>query len=160
MEPTLTTSQTATGSFPALCLILLSLFIAAPAWASGGEAASVPALEGKTLSPLRGLPFLGILLSIAVLPLTCGHFWEKHYGKVTIFWSLLVIGGIAIEQGISVSLFSMLEIMLHTYLPFICLLLALFTVTGGIKFHGTFSGSPAGRWDLSSAACRAARANR
>lgn len=127
-----------------LLLFLISVAVVVPAMASGGGAVpDAPALDGKTLSPFWALPFLGILLSIAVFPLTYGHFWEKHYGKVTIFWSLLVIAGLAIVQGVSVSLYSMLEIMLHTYVPFICLLLALFTVTGGIKFHGTFSGSPA-----------------
>lgn len=100
-------------------------------------------LDGKTLSPLWAIPFLGILLSIAIMPLTLKHFWEHHYGKVALFWSLVAVVGIALAQGVSVSVHGALDTMLNTFLPFICLLLALFTVTGGIKFHGTFSGSPA-----------------
>ena len=34
-----------------------------------------------------GIPFLGILLSIALIPLINHHFWERHFGKVSLFWS-------------------------------------------------------------------------
>jgi Na+/H+ antiporter NhaD/arsenite permease-like protein len=76
------------------------------------------------------------------MPLTLRDFWEHHYGKVSLFWSLLTVVGIAITQGVVVSLHGLFDTLMNTFLPFICLLLALFTVTGGIKFHGTFSGSP------------------
>ena len=123
-----------------LCSALLGI---TPAWSSGsGAEAAVPELDGKSLSPFWAIPFLGILISIAVMPLTCGRFWVRHYGKVALFWSLVTIIGIAFVQGFSVSLHGALDTMMNTFLPFICLLLALFTVTGGIKFHGTFSGAP------------------
>ena len=31
------------------------------------------------------IPFLGILLSIAVIPLISTKFWHQHYGKVSAF---------------------------------------------------------------------------
>lgn len=129
-----------------LCLILSHFFAAGTACAAEApENCPVPplhTLDGKSLSPLWAIPFLGILLSIAIMPLTFRHFWEHHYGKVALFWSLVAVVGIALTQGVSVSVHGALDTMINTFLPFICLLLALFTVTGGIKFHGTFSGSP------------------
>ena len=35
------------------------------------------------------IPFVGMLMSIAVLPLIAHHFWEKHYGKISLMWALL-----------------------------------------------------------------------
>ena len=35
------------------------------------------------------IPFIGILFSIALIPLINHHFWERHYGKVSLFWGLL-----------------------------------------------------------------------
>lgn len=125
-----------------LDLLATQSLFAAPPGVEGDIARNIPELDGRSLSPLWALPFLGILLSIAIFPLKHRRFWERHYGKVSLFWSLIVIVGIALSQGLSTSLYAAIETMVHTFMPFICLLLALFTVTGGIKFHGTFSGSP------------------
>ncbi|NOY22387.1 MAG: sodium:proton antiporter, partial [Acidobacteria bacterium] len=35
------------------------------------------------------IPFLGILLSIALFPLLAPHFWHHHFGKASTFWALL-----------------------------------------------------------------------
>ncbi|HPB28956.1 MAG TPA: sodium:proton antiporter, partial [Acidobacteriota bacterium] len=32
------------------------------------------------------VPFLGILISIAVFPLINARWWEHNYGKVSVFW--------------------------------------------------------------------------
>ena len=39
-------------------------------------------LDGGQLSVLWGVPFAGILLSIAVFPLLAPTFWHHHFGKV------------------------------------------------------------------------------
>jgi hypothetical protein len=39
--------------------------------------------DGAVLSPLWGVPFAGILLSIALLPLLAPAFWHHHYGKIS-----------------------------------------------------------------------------
>ncbi|MGH6638241.1 MAG: sodium:proton antiporter, partial [Polaromonas sp.] len=44
--------------------------------------------DGSQLSPLWGLPFAGLLLSIAVMPLLAPSFWHHHYGKVSAAWTL------------------------------------------------------------------------
>ena len=33
------------------------------------------------------IPFMGILLSIAIIPLLKPRFWHHHYGKVSAFWA-------------------------------------------------------------------------
>ena len=78
------------------------------------------------------IPFIGILLSIAIIPLINHHFWEMHYGKVSLFWALLFfVPLLAIDFSFA---FEELILVIFTeYLPFIILLLALFTIAGGIQ---------------------------
>lgn len=40
------------------------------------------------MSALWGIPFAGILLSIALCPLLAPVFWHHHFGKVAAAWSL------------------------------------------------------------------------
>ena len=51
----------------------------------GGAAEDI----GKILPFWTVLPFMGILLSIALCPLLTPHFWHNHFGKVSAFWGLL-----------------------------------------------------------------------
>ncbi len=53
-----------------------------PAWAAAAD------LDGSTLSVAWGIPFAGILLSIAVLPLLAPRFWHHHFGKISAAWAL------------------------------------------------------------------------
>jgi Na+/H+ antiporter NhaD/arsenite permease-like protein len=99
-------------------------------------------LNGATLSPFMALPFLGIILSIAILPNALPGFWSNHYGKVALFWSIIVLLGIIAIQGMDAGLHSLLIVAFDQFLPFIILLLALFTITGGIKLHGEHDGTP------------------
>lgn len=112
----------------------------AVAAASGGN---VPHLDGAALGLLWGLPFVGILLSIALFPLFAPHFWEHHFGKVSAFWALAFLVPFALVQGLSLTLYSVLHTTLLEYVPFIILLFALFTVTGGISLKGRLRGTPA-----------------
>lgn len=88
------------------------------------------------------IPFIGILLSIALFPLVLPDFWHHHYGKVSLFWGLLFVIAFTIENGISVGLFYLLETYLLEFFPFILLLLALFAVAGGIRLKGELAGTP------------------
>ncbi|KAB2894721.1 MAG: sodium:proton antiporter, partial [Burkholderiaceae bacterium] len=54
----------------------IAALCASPAWAGAAE------LDGRTLSVLWGVPFAGILLSIALMPLLAPVFWHHHFGKV------------------------------------------------------------------------------
>jgi Na+/H+ antiporter NhaD/arsenite permease-like protein len=102
----------------------------------------VPHLDGKTLSLWWMIPFIGILLSIAVFPLVAPHFWHHHYGKVSLFWGLLFFIMFTVFKGINMSGFYLAEVYLGEFIPFIVLLLALFTVGGGIRLKGELIGTP------------------
>ena len=87
------------------------------------------------------IPFVGILLSIALFPLLAPHFWHHHFGKVTIFWSLLFAIPFLIAYG-GQALYDILHIYIADYFPFLILLWALFTATGGIFVQGAPAGTP------------------
>jgi Na+/H+ antiporter NhaD/arsenite permease-like protein len=111
--------------------------------ASGGnDVHSLPHVDGTTLSILWTIPFAGILLSIAVLPLIAPHFWHNNFGKVSFFWALSFLIPFFIVEGYSITLYEFLHIILSDYIPFIILLLALFTISGGIRLKGTLVGTP------------------
>jgi Na+/H+ antiporter NhaD/arsenite permease-like protein len=87
------------------------------------------------------IPFAGILLSIALFPLFAPHWWHHHFPKVSAFWAivfaapfLIVFRGEAIHH--------ILHVYMIEYFPFIILLWALYTVSGGLLVKGTLKGSP------------------
>ena len=99
-------------------------------------------IDGAHLSPLWGVPFAGILLSIAVLPLLAPRFWHHHYGKVAAGWALAFLIPFALNFGATQAGVSLVHVLLAEYLPFVILLTALFTVAGGIFLRGNLHGSP------------------
>ncbi len=101
-----------------------------------------PHVYGAGLSVFWVIPFFGILLSIAVLPLIAPRFWHHHFGKVSLFWAFALIVPFFLIQGYQISLFEILHVGLLDYVPFIILLFALFTVSGGIRLTGALVGSP------------------
>jgi Na+/H+ antiporter NhaD/arsenite permease-like protein len=118
------------------------------AWFSAVILATLPGLafgadfDGSKLSPLWGLPFAGILLSIALMPLLTPSFWHHHFGKVTAAWSLAFLLPFAYYFGLGAAGLSFLHAAIAAYIPFIFLLTALFTVAGGIYFRGNLHGTP------------------
>ena len=111
--------------------------------ASGGnDVQSIPHVDGTTLSILWTIPFAGVLLSIAILPLIAPHFWHNNFGKVSFFWALSFLIPFFIVEGYAITLYEFLHIILLDYIPFIILLLALFTISGGIRLKGTLVGTP------------------
>ena len=118
-------------------LLLVVLF-----WASPAVAADGMGIDGSTLNLLWVLPFVGILLSIAIFPLAAPDFWHHHFGKISAFWAVMILVPMLVFQGVSVTLYELLHVYLLEYFPFIILLLALFTISGGVRLVGTLSGSP------------------
>jgi len=104
--------------------------------------ASAADFDGSTLSPLWGIPFAGILLSIAVMPLVAPHFWHHHFGKVAAAWALAFLVPFAAVFGPGIAGASFVHALLAEYIPFVILLTALFTVAGGIFIRGNLHGSP------------------
>ncbi|MFZ2295634.1 MAG: sodium:proton antiporter [Polaromonas sp.] len=99
-------------------------------------------LDGSRLSILWGVPFAGLLLSIALLPLLTPFFWHHHFGKVSAAWSLSFLLPFALIYGPGLAGVSFMHALLEEYIPFILLLTALFTVAGGIHIRGNLHGSP------------------
>ncbi len=100
-------------------------------------------VDGSQLSLGWALPFAGILLSIALMPLLAPVFWHRHYGKVAAAWTLAFFVPFAVVYGGSTAAASLVHALLAEYIPFIVLLTALFTVAGGIHIRGNLHGTPA-----------------
>jgi len=88
------------------------------------------------------IPFIGILLSIALIPLVNHHFWESHYGKISLFWGLSFLLPVLFVFGFRFTAHNLVHTALLEYFPFIILLFALFTISGGIQIKGTLVGTP------------------
>ncbi|MDO9406515.1 MAG: sodium:proton antiporter [Polaromonas sp.] len=104
--------------------------------------ASAADFDGAELSPLWGVPFAGILLSIALLPLFAPSFWHHHYGKVSAAWALAFLLPFAATYGAALAGVQLVHALVAEYIPFIILLTALFTVAGGIHIRGNLRGTP------------------
>ncbi len=94
------------------------------------------------LSVVWVIPFACMLLSIALGPLLVEHFWHHNYGKVALGWGLAFLIPCTFVFGFDVAMYHTIHTMLLEYVPFIVLLLALFTVAGGIRLKGSLVGTP------------------
>jgi len=96
---------------------------------------------GEILPLYSCIPFACMLLSIALLPLIAGTFWHRHFGKISGFWAAsLALPFIFAYKGLAV--YEIFHIILADYVPFIILLWALFTISGGILLKGSLRGTP------------------
>lgn len=100
---------------------------------------------GEILSLYSILPFVGILLSIALFPLFSPEFWHHHFGKVSAFWATVIAVPLLIAYK-GAALHSFLHIILADYIPFIILLWGLFTISGGILLKGSLGGNTQGKY--------------
>ena len=105
-------------------------------------AATAAEINGAQLSVAWALPFAGILLSIALMPLLMPGFWHHHFGKVSAGWSLAFLLPFAAIFGLNLAGSSLLHALLAEYVPFVILLTALYAVSGGIFIRGNLHGSP------------------
>ena len=97
---------------------------------------------GENLPLYSILPFLGILLSIAIIPLLAPIFWHHNFGKISAFWTLSLVIPSLFLLGLHETFHQLTHVLLLEYLPFIILLLSLFTISGGIRLKGTLIGTP------------------
>ena len=86
------------------------------------------------------IPFILMLLSIAIGPVIAEHWWEKNRNKLIV---ALVLGiptaVILLVQGLGHELEHQI---IFDYIPFVALLCGLFTVTGGIRLSGDIKATP------------------
>ncbi len=104
--------------------------------------ASAAALDGAALRWPWGLPFCGILLTIALGPTLFAKFWHAHYGKIAAAWGAVTLAAIGALFGAPAAFAAFVHAMLGEYLSFIVLLFALYTVTGGIQVTGRLAAGP------------------
>ena len=96
---------------------------------------------GDSISLVYCIPFVGMLLSIAIFPIVKGEWWENNQGKVVIIWALLFLIPFWIGFGFETMFEQLLEVVVGDYLTFIILLFGLFCVAANISLDGNFSGS-------------------
>ena len=111
---------------------------------TGGDHGHLPHLDGSVdnMGIIWVVPFAGILLSIAIFPLVLPDFWHHNFGKISLFWATILIIPFLIKEGVTVTVYELLHVGLLEYIPFIILLLALFTISGGVRLTGTLVGTP------------------
>jgi Na+/H+ antiporter NhaD/arsenite permease-like protein len=102
------------------------------------EAASL----GAVLPLWSLLPFAGLLLAIALLPLVTPHFWEHNRNKALVAAALSapVLLYLPLTHGAE-GVHALVE-KGHEYVSFIALLASLYVITGGIHVRGSLSGTP------------------
>jgi Na+/H+ antiporter NhaD/arsenite permease-like protein len=108
----------------------------------GSTSVHAATVDGSALAFWWGLPFIGVLLSIAVCPLLVPTVWERHFGKITAAWSLAFFLPFATVFGSGAAAAGLVHALLDEYIPFIVLLTALFVVSGGIYVRGNLHGKP------------------
>ena len=121
----------------------LLLALTPQAFASGGDLHQQAEEIGRVLGWTWAIPFAGMLLSIAIFPLLAPGFWSRHFGKVAAAWSLAYLIPFVAAHGFELGLYQLVHTALTEYVPFIILLLTLFTITGGVHLSGTLVGGPA-----------------
>jgi Na+/H+ antiporter NhaD/arsenite permease-like protein len=99
------------------------------------DAYAASTLQGDTLDLWWGLPFAGLLLSIALFPLVLPHIWHRHYGKIALAWTAGIVIPLSYSQGLGTTSMILLETLLSHYLPFIILIMALYVISGNMTIH-------------------------
>nr|WP_116136431.1 sodium:proton antiporter [Trinickia diaoshuihuensis] len=120
-----------------------ALAAAIAGWSSCASAAAAKAMpDGAQLGPAWAMPFAGILLSIALVPLIAPVFWHRHFGKIAAAWAVAFLIPFGYAFGTGAAVHALAHAIVAEYVPFIVLLTALYTVAGGICVRGALHGSP------------------
>lgn len=149
------TSQTLVRLLPwiaALVILVVALWpdvgLASGGEHGGGHDAHGPGL-GEVLPWWSVLPFAGLLLSIAILPMVAGHFWHSNRNQllVALGWASPVFFYLLYESfsghgAIAHDAAHGLEHAIEEYVSFIALLGSLYVISGGILLRGDLEGRP------------------
>ncbi|HOX53514.1 MAG TPA: sodium:proton antiporter, partial [Fibrobacteria bacterium] len=98
----------------------------------------------EPLSIFYGLPFVGLLLSMAILPLKAPHFWEHKQGWIVLFWSLTFALPYSIFHGFGSTFHLGAHTLIKDYIPFLILITTLYVAAGGLYLTGGEPGNPFG----------------
>lgn len=147
MRTTYDTSRLITGEFERAMIAKVFRLTAAATFLVGATttamaAETAPHLDGAALGTAWAIPFAGLLLSIAVLPLVVPHIWHHHHGKIAALWAVAFLAPFTFAFGKEIATYEFLHVMLLDYVPFIVLLFALYTISGGVFVDGDIHGTP------------------
>lgn len=84
------------------------------------------------------IPFIGILMSLAFMPLVAPTFWHRRYGAILMAWISGFLATLGWVHGLTPSAHALLYTLFHHYIPFMAMITVLFTIGGGI--HITMKG--------------------
>ena len=89
------------------------------------------------------VPFVLMLLMIAIGPLVAEHWWEDNYNKLIVSILLGVPTAVYLMSAYGMQGVHALEHqVIYDYIPFIVLLLSLYVITGGIHLSGDIKAKP------------------
>jgi Na+/H+ antiporter NhaD/arsenite permease-like protein len=90
----------------------------------------------KDISILWIIPFVGLLLSIAIMPLINENWWHHNFPKVSLLWGVpmaaamfIILPGRTINTAVE-------------FCSFIALIGSLYVISSGIFLHGSFKSTP------------------
>lgn len=95
-----------------------------------------------------GVPFAGLLLSIAILPAAAPRFWHHNMGWVSLAWAVALLGPKLVVAGPGAAWHVLWHAFMGEYLPFVTLIGALYVAAGGILLRGGPGGRPWGNTAL------------
>lgn len=78
-------------------------------------------------------PFVGLILSLGLLPLLCSKFWHRFEKEIVLGWMLLACCVLFVTQDLKYCKHHLLHALWMEYIPFVALVFALFTISSGIN---------------------------
>jgi Na+/H+ antiporter NhaD/arsenite permease-like protein len=97
---------------------------------------------GAALPLVSVLPFVALLLAIALLPLFAGHYWESNRNKAIVVAALSLPFAFYIAAKFGDHGHLELRHAALDYLSFMALLGSLFVISGGVHLRGSLAGTP------------------
>src|SRR5258705_11332069 len=95
-------------------------------------------MHGTELPLITALPFVALLLVIALAPLIVPEWWHHNRNKALV--SLAISAPILLYLGSTAP--ELLNEKFHEYLSFIVVIAALYVIAGGIHVEGSLAGTP------------------
>ena len=109
--------------------VLFTVFLSCPVGTCAAE--SSEAVSKASAVPIwLCIPFAGLLLCIAIMPLIKAAWWEGHQPLIVVLWIIALIIPFVYVYGAGQATETVLECLVDDYLTFIILLFGLFCVSG------------------------------